>query len=259
MAPGNSILNAPDMTRLGQWLVDSALTRFSRIGHGGVVYTYAPGSYSSRSCEYDFDLGLLGLTRSRWTRLVNMYIDPLQLARFKGRVDRLAEADRQTLTVSLPFRELTELNHRERSHPWGGCLLALTYRCHPPTLILHSRTTRIGYTSFLDLALAYVIFKKVVSPATGLLPCQCKFIWYVDLPQLSCIFVIRYLMRSPIWKEILRHPPQGQPWTAIIKAYKRISKGKSKWGPSIKVYKDMQKKSTASIPVDSLELPTCIK
>lgn len=254
MAPKNQLLNAPSISDLGHKLVDYSLTQFDIVGRAGIIYTYPLGIYCSTSCEYDFDLGWVGLGKSRWTRLINMYVCPKHLKDFERRVGNMSK---DSHIVTMPFRELTKTNHKERNHPWGGCLISLSYRKKPATLVLHSRTTRIGYTSFLDMGIAHVVGRDVVSPIVGLPLNKINFTWVVELPQMSCMFILRYLIRHPRWQKYLtkRKRPIAEPWTSIIRNYRRIKKGKhTTWGPTKSIYRDIHRKKKISTPISSLGL-----
>lgn len=250
MATGHTVLNFRDMTALSRRIVNYAILGNHIIGHVGSIYMYPTSLFCSDTCVYSVNIGSVYTSRGRWTRLRNMYLDPAQLELFKSRLANMSR--RNPKTVSLKFNEVT--NAAGRDHPWGGCLLSLSYRNEPASLILHSRTTRIGYTSFLDLAMAYVIFTKAIRPIIELKPSQVRFLWLVDLPQLSCVYTLMYLARDPRWKAWLRETHNSQVWRDLNRNHRRIKKGNSKWGPAKRIYKVLTSKTTRHIPVDSLEL-----
>lgn len=252
MASRHQILEYSSMTSMAFQLVRYTLYGNHMIGHTGSIYTYPPGVYCSKTCCYDIDISIVYPSRGRWTRLVNVYVDPEQLSRFETRIKRLPEMEKRSKTVSLHFNDV--VNAKGKDHPWGGCLLSLTYRNNPPHLTLHSRTSRIGYTSFIDLAMAHVILRDVVCPVVQLRPSDVAFTWFVDLPQLSAIYILRYMVKNPRWRQELKKAHTVLPWKDIVRNYKRISKGDNTWGPTKRIYQDMQRKKIKPIPVSSLEL-----
>jgi hypothetical protein len=136
----------------------------------------------AESCEYDFRLKDVWVTKSRWTSLVRQYIDPVALEGFLGQVGSKLKGKKRGiafLRTQMVARRTTASNNKEWRR-WGSCMLGISYTALPrPQITLHSRTTYLGYIGQLDLALAHVLAREI-GLRVGLTPKDIAFVWVID-------------------------------------------------------------------------------
>lgn len=136
----------------------------------------------AESCEYDFRLKDVWVTKNRWTSLVRQYLDPVALEGFLGQVgDKLRGKKRGIafLRTQMVKRRTTASNNKEWRR-WGSCMLGFSYTALPrPQITLHSRTTYLGYIGQLDLALVHVLAREI-GLRVGLEPKDISFVWTID-------------------------------------------------------------------------------
>jgi len=155
----------------------------------------------SGTMSYDFDLRSVWLTPTRWTKLVNLYLSPQALQRFVRSLERFNRSSVPTSAV-LMFKDIGGINE---THLAGNCLLSLVLLrgLDGYEVVLHSRVTLLGYTCFVDAALAYVILKQAIAPVLFKLSKRVpvssspvRFRWVIDDPNISV---------GAIWAYILNH------------------------------------------------------
>lgn len=134
------------------------------------------------SCEYDFALRDVWVTKHRWTSLVRQYLDPVALEGFLGQVETKLKGKKRGiafLRTQMVAKRTTKTNNKEWRR-WGSCMLGFAYTALPkPTLTLHSRTTYLGYIGELDLALAHVLAREI-GKRVGLSPADISFVWHIN-------------------------------------------------------------------------------
>jgi len=185
----------------------------------GVIKSNASHKFNvllqAKTCEYDIDLGLkTGFSKSRWTRLINQYVDKTRLASFV----KLTQSLDTQCSTSMLFKFVVG---KKLDHQYGNCLLSVCY-CDD-ILTLFSRTCFAGYMSYFDLALAHKIAEKIGSVST------ISFRWYVVDLQLSylrslqVIFLdkklmgkLNYLVNYP--KELAHETIS---WQRVVGVYRR--------------------------------------
>lgn len=259
MATEYSILKFKNMTELSHGVVDFALTNADAFIKHGSTHVYTPMSLISSTCEYSLDLSkVLLLTSNRWTRLVRLYLTHEQLNLFVTRIKRVLRMGRKLHAVSLRFSDLQPEDTDDLiQHPWGSCLTSLVYCLKLNNLILQSRTTRIGYTSFIDIALAHVILRDIIIPITGTSLESTSFHWQIASPQISDIYSMSYIYTQPKWYNvIIRKKLTGtEPkiWRELRRNFKFAISGKAKFGYSKRLSKSLDKVNK-SVPLSSLNL-----
>lgn len=113
----------------------------------------------AESCVFDYDLGELGLTITKWTKFTGMYIDVDLLHAW---VDNAMNV--RTYEALYPFKSVPpQFGGRKAVHQWGPCLLGFSFRRQPkpPTLTLFTRTQSIGFSGVADYALCHFVAKKL--------------------------------------------------------------------------------------------------
>jgi len=136
----------------------------------------------AESCEYDFDLKQVWVTKNRWTSLVRQYLDPIALDGFLDQVGAKLRGKKRGiafLRTQMVAKRTTQSNNKEWRR-WGSCMLGFSYTALPrPQITLHSRTTYLGYIGQLDLALAHVLAREI-GLRVGLEPKDIAFVWNID-------------------------------------------------------------------------------
>lgn len=136
----------------------------------------------AESCEYDFRLKDVWVTKNRWTSLVRQYLDPVALEGFLDQVGAKLKGKKRGiafLRTQMVKRRTTASNNKEWRR-WGSCMLGFSYTALPkPQITLHSRTTYLGYIGQLDLALVHVLAREI-GLRVGLEPKDIGFVWIID-------------------------------------------------------------------------------
>jgi hypothetical protein len=154
------------------------------------------------SMDWEFDLKDMWLTKSRWTMMVNQYIDPEEFQAWLNQItSKIGTKGRgicvmRTKTVKARGGEATGHTNKE-TRRWGSCMLALSYKAVPtPTITLHSRTSYLGYIGALDLTVAWMA-AKTLADAMGVDVKTFKFIWMNEAIQWHNFKSLAFLLNHP--------------------------------------------------------------
>jgi len=205
----------PNLTMLAKNLLPSLLEDDEGTGKSNAYHRFNM-LFRAKTCEYNVNLGKeTGFSKSRWTRLVNQYVDQDRLEAFINVTRKLGNQ----CSASMLFKSIAG---KRLNHQYGNCLLSVTY-CNN-TLTLLSRTCYAGYMSFFDLALAYKIAEKIGDPS------KIKFRWYVVdlqvsyLRSMQVIFLNKRLMtklKSLHKKTKTAFERAPLPWQRVAGVYRR--------------------------------------
>lgn len=189
----------------------------------------------SPSCTSMLDIGKhLWLNRSRWTRLINEYVDPEALKRFINDSQRIYQGRcRDGATSNMLFKDPVR---SEKKHRWGGCLMGVTFHGKPsPTLTLYSRTCYIGYIGFLDASIASVL-AKYIADYTSMI----SFRWHITSQQLHCFKSLPFIYtQADLYsqlnhyiktKGVKRKPKLNSTWVHLVKWQERILEAFNEYG-----------------------------
>lgn len=137
----------------------------------------------STTCEYDFDLKMMWSGVSRWNKLVRQYVDP---EAYESWMDAVTFSLQRSQGHS--FMRTNTVAGRSGQRQWGSCMVGMGFRrvgrkADKPSLILHSRTTYLGYIGMMDLALAHVIARDI-GERNGLGLDDISFVWNIESAQL---------------------------------------------------------------------------
>lgn len=154
------------------------------------------------SMEWDFDMKSMWLTKSRWSMMVNQYLDPEELSAWvnqctgkigiKGR----GIAVMRTKTVAARGGAATGHTNKE-TRRWGSCMLALSYKALPqPQITLYSRTSYLGYIGALDLTVAWMA-GVYLARAMGMDVKDIKFVWMNEAIQWHNFKSLAFLLNHP--------------------------------------------------------------
>lgn len=142
----------------------------------------------AHTMDWEFDLKSMWLTKSRWTMMVNQYIDPELLVEWieksTGRIGTKGRGIAVMRTKVVKPRGGAATGHTNKeTRRWGSCMLNLSYKAVPrPTITLHSRTSYLGYIGALDLSVAWMA-AKYLGHELGIEPKDFSFVWHIEAIQ----------------------------------------------------------------------------
>lgn len=113
----------------------------------------------AKSAVFDFDLGKIGLTPTKWTKFTGQYVDVELL---HGWVNNAMNV--KTYDALWPFKSVPpNFSGKKAVHQWGNCLLGFSFRRQPkpPTLTLYTRAQSIGFSGVADYALCHFVARKL--------------------------------------------------------------------------------------------------
>jgi hypothetical protein len=126
----------------------------------------------AKSSVFDFDLGKIGLTQTKWTKFTGQYVDVEML---HGWINNAMNV--KTYDALFPFKMVPpNFSGKKAVHQWGPCLLGLSFRRQPKpmTLTLYTRAQSVGFSGVADYALADFVAKKL-GERMGVHPEQIQF------------------------------------------------------------------------------------
>lgn len=154
------------------------------------------------SMDWDFDMKDMWLTPSRWTMMINQYLDPEELTAWVERCTaKIGKKGRgiavmRTKTVAARGGAATGHTNKE-TRRWGSCMLALSYKALPsPQITLYSRTSYLGYIGALDLTVAWMA-GKYLADAMGMDVKDIKFVWMNEAIQWHNFKSLAFLLNHP--------------------------------------------------------------
>jgi hypothetical protein len=113
---------------------------------------------TAQECFFDFDLGDIGLTPTKWTKFTGQYVDVESLHAWINNAMNVKTYDSLWQFKDIP----PNFGGRKAVHQWGKCLLAFSFRRKPkPTLTLYTRAQSVGFSGVADYALAHFVAKKL--------------------------------------------------------------------------------------------------
>lgn len=158
------------------------------------------------SMDWEFDLKSMWLTKSRWSMMLNQYIDPEELEAWINQITskigtkKRGIAVMRTKTVKARGGAATGHTNKE-TRRWGSCMLAISYKAVPePQITLYSRTSYLGYIGALDLTVAWVL-GKTLAERLGMDVKDMKFVWMNEAIQWHHFKSLAFLLNHPNPKE----------------------------------------------------------
>jgi hypothetical protein len=155
----------------------------------------------AESMAWEFDLKSMWLTPSRWTMMVNQYIDAEELEAWIGQcTSKIGTKGRgiavlRTKIVKPRGGAATGHTNKE-TRRWGSCMLAVSYRAKPkPQITLHSRTSYLGYIGALDLSVAWMI-GRYLAKEMGIKVEDIAFCWQIDAIQWHNFKSLAYMLNN---------------------------------------------------------------
>lgn len=136
---------------------------------------------SFASFDWEFDLKRYWLPRSRWNKLVHQYVDLSQLGEWLDKTEVLTGKNRGVSVMKL--KDVPTRYGKVTARRWGACMLSVSYRAVPePTIVLHSRTSYLGYLTPLDITVAHVC-ARMIGERVGVTPEEMRFDWFCEIMQ----------------------------------------------------------------------------
>lgn len=154
------------------------------------------------SMSWDFDMKDMWLTPSRWTMMINQYLDPEELTawveRCTSKIGKKGRGIAVMRTKMVAARGGAATGHTNKeTRRWGSCMLNLSYKALPtPTITLHSRTSYLGYIGALDLTVAWMA-AKYLADAMGMKVEDIKFVWMIEAIQWHNFKSAAFLLNHP--------------------------------------------------------------
>lgn len=153
----------------------------------------------AKSMEWDFDLKSMWLTPSRWSMMVNQYIDPEELEAWigqcTGKIGLKGRGIAVMRTKNVKPRGGAATGHSNKeTRRWGSCMLSISYKALPqPQITLTSRTSYLGYIGALDLSVAWMC-GRYLAKEMGVPVETFSFVWMVDAIQWHNFKSLAYLL-----------------------------------------------------------------
>lgn len=153
----------------------------------------------AQSMAWEFDLKNMWLTPSRWSMMINQYLDPEELESWIGQcTGKIGTKGRgiavmRTKTVKARGGAATGHTNKE-TRRWGSCMLAISYKARPrPQITLYSRTSYLGYIGGLDLSVAWMC-GRYLAKEMGIAVEDISFVWMNEAIQWHNFKSLAYLL-----------------------------------------------------------------
>ncbi len=192
---------SPTLTRLHGDMIDSLL--FARTEEVDLVTSVDVQRHNvvghADSMEWDFDLKSMWLTKSRWSMMVNQYLDGDDVESWIDLITRrIGTRGRGTAVLRTKMvkpRGGAATGHTNKeTRKWGSCMLNLSFKALPtPTMTLHSRTSYLGYIGALDLSVAYMAGKYLARELNMKVE-DFEFVWMIESIQWHNFKSLAYML-----------------------------------------------------------------
>jgi hypothetical protein len=107
---------------------------------------------------FDFDLGDIGLTPTKWTKFTGQYVDVKSLMAWVNNANNVKTYDALWTFKIVP----PNFSGKKAVHQWGNCLLGYSFRRKPrPVLSLYTRAQSLGFSGVADYALSDFVARKL--------------------------------------------------------------------------------------------------
>lgn len=107
---------------------------------------------------FDFDLGDIGLTPTKWSKFTGQYVDVKSLMAWVNNAKNVKTYDALWSFKLVP----PNFTGKKAVHQWGNCLLGYSFRRKPkPVLTLYTRAQSLGFSGVADYALSDFVARKL--------------------------------------------------------------------------------------------------
>lgn len=126
----------------------------------------------AKSAVFDFDLGKIGLTPTKWSKFTGQYVDTESLHAWVNNAMNVKTYDALWTFKIVP----PNFSGKKAVHQWGNCLLGFSFRRQPrpATLTLYTRAQSLGFSGVADYALADFVARRIAE-RTGIAPDKIRF------------------------------------------------------------------------------------
>lgn len=270
------IRSADTLTELWHSACDGLL--FATVDELGWQAGATTGRYdvmlSTPSMEFDFDVGLdLWLTKHRFAKLQRDYLDPLLTPVWIEKCASMkADLAKRGTVCQMSARVHGEVvntgGRKKNNYKWGNCIFGWSFRPQlgsKGVFSMHSRTSYVSYMGGMDLALSYVLAKRIAA-IRGDDVREYGFRWMVDTLQWYSIKSMAYIHTYDLVDEIhdrKKYPDKKYPTVKITRnsydfLHRRMAANyPPKYGPTLRMWSllfEVGTKRPVSLPVDDLEL-----
>ena len=115
----------------------------------------------ARHAVFDFDLGDLGLTPTKWSKFTGQYVDVESLHTWVNNAMNV-----KTYESLWQFKDVPpNFTGRKAVHQWGKCLLGFSFRRQPKPMMLtlYTRAQSLGFSGVADYALADFVARQLAA------------------------------------------------------------------------------------------------
>ena len=154
----------------------------------------------ARSAVFDFDLGTIGLTKTKWSKFTGQYVDVESLHAW---VDNAMNV--KTYESLWQFKDVPpNFRGKKATHQWGKCLLGLSFRRQPKpsTLTLYTRTQSLGFSGVADYALGDFVARRL-GERMGVDPASIQFQIYAPNLIIKVVEVVAFLHQRGLLDEYM--------------------------------------------------------
>jgi hypothetical protein len=146
----------------------------------------------AKSAIFDFDLGDIGLTPTKWTKFTGQYVDVELLHAWVNNAMNVRSYD-----ALWPFKSVPpNFGGKKAVHQWGSCLLGFSFRRQPRpfTLTLFTRAQSLGFSGVADYALCDFVARRLAE-RMGVDPSEIRLQIYCPNFIIKLVEVPQYLQR----------------------------------------------------------------
>lgn len=198
-----------------------------------------PNLLTAETHEMEADLAWAGLTRSRWTRFLNRYVDPDKLDAW---IERARGAKGMT---SLLWR-----TEEADDHTGGECLIAVSYRPDQRILTLYTREAEFPMRGILDATLAHKLGEAIGGGPI-------RVVWQMGGLYVSLMHALPFMYHYGILDEVKAMDTRAGRYTTYMTNHLSKDEATIKYGPAkrvLKRWKSMQEGTMVPVPIASLPL-----
>lgn len=144
----------------------------------------------AKQAVFDYDLGEIGLTKTKWSKFTGQYVDVESLHVWVNNAMNV-----KTYESLWQFKDIPpNFSGKKATHQWGKCLLGLSFRRQPkpPTLTLFTRTQSLGFSGVADYALGDFVARRLAE-RMGIEQSSIRFQIYAPNLIIKAVEVIAFL------------------------------------------------------------------
>jgi len=198
-----------------------------------------PNMLIAESADLAADLSWVGLTRSRWTRFLNRYIDPQELDLWLDKIQHGYAA------TSMLFRTKVK-----DDHTGGECLIALSYRADNPTLTLYSREAEFPQRALLDTTFAHLAALAIGQKGI-------RVVWQLGGLYVSMLHALPLMARLGILEEVKSMNTKAGAYFRYMTNHLVKHSDSLKYGPAkriLKRWRAIEAGTMEPVPIDQLPI-----